>query len=95
MPTVDPNLQLGGDDPPTVREVLNYIIDEVASKLDQPHIRQEVRPEDFLSEEVLETTDPEMIQRVVMAFWEGMLSEMDDELTLDTELFNNLPTRQN
>ena len=95
MPTVDPNLQLGGDDPPTVREVLNYIIDEVASKLDQPHIRQEVRPEEFLPEEALKQTDPECIQRVVMAFWEGALSEMEDDLTLNTDLLNNLPTRQN
>jgi hypothetical protein len=95
MPTVDPNLQLGGDDPPTVREVLNYIIDEVASKLDQPHIRQEVRPEEFLPEEALKQTDSEYIRRVVMALWEGMLSEMDDDLTLDSKLFNNLPIRQN
>lgn len=95
MPTVDPNLQLGGDDPPTLGEVLTHIIEEVSSKLDRPDIPQQVRPEDFLPEEALKQTDPEYIQRVVMALWEGMLSEMDDDLTLDTELFNNLPTRQN
>jgi len=95
MPTIGSNLQLGGDDLPTLGEVLRYIIEELSSKLDHPDIPQQVRPEDFLSEEVLETIDPEIIQRVVMAFWKGALSGMDDDLTLDTELFNNLPTRQN
>jgi hypothetical protein len=94
MPTVDPNLQLGGDDPPTLGDVLRYIIEEVSSKLDRPDIPQQVRPGDFLSEEALEQTDPEYIRRVVMAFWKGALSEMDDDLTLDTDLLNNLPTRQ-
>jgi hypothetical protein len=94
MPTIGSNLQLGGDDPPTLGEVLRYIIEELSSKLDHPDIPQQVRPEDFLSEEVLETTDPEIIQRAVMALWEGMLSEMDDDLTLDTDLLNNLPLRQ-
>ena len=95
MPTVDPNLQLGGDDPPTLGEVLRYIIEEVSSELDRPDIPQQVRPEDFLSEEALEQTNPEYIRRVVMAFWKGALSEMDDDLTLDTALLNDLPTRQN
>ena len=95
MPTVDPNLQLGGDDPPTLGEVLTRIIEEVSSKLDRPDIPQQVRPEDFLPEEVLETTDPDIIQRVVMAFWKGALSEMEDDPTLNTDLLNNLPTRQN
>ena len=95
MPTVDPNLQPGGDDPPTLGEVLRYIIEEMSSKLDRPDVPQQVRPEEFLSEEALKETDPEYIQRAVMALWEGMLSEMDDELTLDTDLLNNLPTRQN
>jgi hypothetical protein len=95
MPTIGSNLQLGGDDPPTLGDVLRYIIEEVSSKLDRPDIPQQVRPEDFLSEEVLETTDPEIIRRVVMAFWKGALSEMEDDLTLNTDLLNNLPARQN
>jgi len=95
MPTIGSNLRLGGDDPPTLGDVLRYIIKEMSSKLDRPDVPQQVRPEDFLSEEVLETTDPKIIQRVVMAVWEGMLSEMDDDLTLDTDLLNSLPTRKN
>ena len=94
MPTIGSNLRLGGDDPPTLGDVLRYIIEEMSSKLDRPDIPQQVRPEDFLSEEALKQTDPEYIRRVVMAFWKGALSEMDDDLTLDTDLLNNLPLRQ-
>lgn len=95
MSTIGSNLHLGGDDPPTVGEVLDHIIDEVASKLDRPDIPQQVRPGDFMSEEALKQTNPEYIQRVVMAFWKGALSEMDDDLTFDADFLKDLPTRQN